>query len=185
MVNSTPTTVSQGAAQSTGSPFALFVGVAVSFLSAILVYTARQYWEKRKLHKALLTEVEAMEGIKICADQMERIGSPPSRQLTPDDVPTGDSIPTTIYESTSSKIGLLGGIRTRKELQGAVKFYSKILRYKSIINQIENQGQDSDESSVSDTDQEDLYEKIGKIDTVRKRIIRSKSFDVEYPEEIE
>jgi hypothetical protein len=176
------------------SGWQLFIGVAVSFSSALLIYIVRQFWERKKLYRALLTEVEEMKGIEACANQMERIESPPSRQLSANDVPTENSIPTTVYESTTSKIGLLGGIR-RNELKGAVQFYSMVLRYKSIIRQInrqephssnDNEGDSSQpiQSPVSDTDQEDLYNKIGKLNTVRNRIIDSESFDVEYPEEL-
>ncbi|AGB39349.1 hypothetical protein [Natronococcus occultus] len=173
----------------------LFVGVGVSFLSAILVYSARQVWEKKKLHRALLTEVEAMEGIEICADQMERIDSPPARQLSADDVPAEDSIPTTVYSTTASRIGLLGGRIGGDELTGVVKFYSKVLRYKSIIKEIGSHGRpvstSNDENGnggvsipVSDSDQEDLYNNIGSLSKVRNRIIQKQSFDVDYPEEL-
>lgn len=181
--------------QVVSSMFSLFVGVAVSFLSAILVYSARQVWEKQKLHSALLTEVSEMDGIETCADQMDRVSPPPARQLTADDVPAEDSIPTTVYSSTASRIGLLGGIFGGNELEGAVKFYSKVLRYKSIVREIGSQGRvviasnDGDgngENSmpVSDSDQEDLYNKIGKLSDVRDEITSSGSFDVEYPEEL-
>lgn len=188
------------AVQSSGSILSLFIGVVVSFLSAILVYLARQVWEKRKLKRALLTEIEEMEGIERCANQMNRVESPPGRQLSADDVPAENSIPTTVYQSTASKVGLLGGVRDRGELEGAVKFYSKVLRYKSIISRIGRQGHEmvgeSAEAAeadggtytripISDSDQEDLYNHIGKLKTVRERIIESKTFDVEYPEEID
>lgn len=137
----------------------------MSFLSAILVYAARQVGEKKKLHRALLTEVGEMDGIKICANQMDRISSPPARQLSADDVPAEDSIPTTVYSHTAARIGLLGGIFGGNELEGAVKFYSKVLRYKSIIREIGRQervvtasnggsGAGANSMPVSDSDQE-------------------------------
>lgn len=182
-------------AQSSSPMLSLFVGVAVSFLSAILVYSARQIWEKKKLHRALLTEVKEMDGIEICADQMERISPPPARQLSADDVPAENSIPTTVYSSTASRIGLLGGRFGGNELKGVVKFYSKVLRYKSIIREIGSQGRIVEANNaggdnggntmpISDSDQEDLYNKIGKLSSVRNKIIRSESFDVAYPEEL-
>ena len=188
-------TLLQQEAQSSSPMLSLFVGVGVSFLSAILVYTARQIWEKKKLHRALLTEVGEMDGIKICADHMNRISAPPNRQLSADDVPAENSIPTTVYSNTAARIGLLGGIFGGDELEGAVKFYSKVLRYKSIIREIGSQervvtassggnGTGANSMPVSDSDQEDLYNKIGKLSDVRDEIIRKQSFDVEYPEEL-
>jgi hypothetical protein len=179
--------------QLSSTTLSLFVGVGVSFLSAVLVYTVRQIWERRKLHKALITEVEAMEGIKKCAEQMNRIDPPPNRQLSPDDVPAAGSIPTTVYRQSSSKIGLLGGPIRRKELKGVVKFYSKVNRYKSIIEKVgegrggQNEVRNSTEriSPVSDSDQEDLYEQIPELSEVRDDIIDSGSFQAEYPDDIE
>lgn len=157
-----------------GLPNSTAVGVVISFVSAVLVYFARQIWEKRKLRRALLTEVQQMEGIKDCADQMNRIDEPPGRQLQPDDVPAGNSIPTVVYESTAIKIGLLGGIfnsiRGTSELENAVKFYSQVLRYKAIINSISNGGE------VSNTDQEDLYDEIRNLSEWRQRIIDNGEF---------
>ncbi len=174
-------------------------GVAVSFGSAILVYVARQVWERKKLERALLTEVEEMDGIKDCAAQMSRIAAPPGRQLRPDDVPTSDSIPTTVYRNSTSKIGLMGGFRRGEELRGVVRFYSKVLRYKSIIRDIEQSvpasGATTDggarsraatkfNSAVSDNDQEQLYNDIESLEAVRQDIIETKSFDVEYPSQL-
>lgn len=196
--------ITAAAEQSTGSSISILSvlgGVAVSFLSAILVYTARQYWERKKLERALLTEVEEMEGIKSCADQMKRISPPPGRQLTPDDVPTSDSIPTTIYQTSASKIGLIGGVRHSPELQGVVRFYSKVTRYKSIIRDIgnssplpdagdttETEGKSSAKSEfdsrVSDDDQEQLYNNIRHLEEVRQNIIEKDTFDVDYPKDL-
>lgn len=179
--------------QASSPSLSLFVGVAVSFLSAVLIYIVRQSWERRKLHKALLTEVEAMEGIDICAEQMQRIDPPPARQLTADDVPAAGSIPTSVYEGSSSRLGLLGSPIRRAELAGVVKFYSKVLRYKSIIQKIgdsraeeaDNNGGNLRINPVSDSDQEDLYNQLPKLQTIRSRILESRSFDVEYPDEID
>lgn len=176
-----------------GSVLSLFGGVAVSFLSAILVYSARQVWEKRKLRRALLTEINEMEGIETCADQMERNDPPPGRQIYPDDVPAVNSIPTTVYRSTAGRIGLLGGILGSNDLEGVVKFYSKVIRYKSIMRMINDKGVSSLEEGedapnsipVSDNDQQDLYNNIGALSEVRDRITESDSFDVEYPDELE
>jgi hypothetical protein len=189
-------TIIQQESQSSDPMWSIFAGVAVSFLSAVLVYSARQIWEKKKLHRALLTEVEEMEGIEICANQMERIDSPPTRQLSADDVPAEDAISTTVYQNTASRIGLLGGRWRGDELKGVVRFYSKALRYKSIIRSVNELGRITPEEEsekdngeetipVSDNDQEDLYNKIGKLSDVRDEIIRSESFAVEYPEELE
>ena len=164
-----------GQSSSAGSlPNSTLVGVLVSFASAILVYFARQTWEKRKLKRALLTEIEQMDGIKDCADQMNRINEPPGRQLRADDVPAGNSIPTVVYETSANRIGLLGGlfgsIRGKSELENAVKFYSKVLRYKAIITSISNG------SDVSNTDQEDLYDEIHALSQWRQRIIENSEF---------
>ena len=157
-----------------GLPDSTIIGVIVSFLSAILVYFARQLWEKHKLKRALLTEIDQMDGIKDCADQMDRVRQPPGRQLRSDDVPAAHSIPTVVYESSAINIGLLGGLintlRGRTDLENAVRFYSKVLRYKAIINSISN------DEDVSNTDQEDLYDAIGGLEQWRQRIIESSKF---------
>jgi hypothetical protein len=79
-----------------------------------------------------------------------------------------------VYESSAINIGLLGGLintlRGRTDLENAVRFYSKVLRYKAIINSISN-GED-----VSNTDQEDLYDAIGDLEQWRQRIIESSKF---------
>jgi hypothetical protein len=153
-----------------GLPNSTVVGVVVSFLSALLVYSARQVWEKHKLKRALLTEVEQMEGLQECADQMNRINEPPGRPIRPEDVPAGNSIPTVVYEQSAVKIGLLGSFLGNSELENAVQFYSQVLRYKAIINSISGGG------SVSDTDQEDLYDSIGGVAERRKRVMECSSF---------
>lgn len=151
-------------------PNTAVVGVIVSFASAMVVYAARQSWERRKLRRALLTEAQQMEGLEECANQMERISSPPGRQIQPDDVPAGGTIPTVIYESNAVKIGLLKGTLGKDELEPVVRFYSKVLRYKSIINDIRNEGQ------TSDADQEDLYDSVGEVAKQRNQIIEQSEF---------
>jgi hypothetical protein len=175
-MNSTTTAVTVVAQTGSGLglPNSTAVGIVVTFVSALLVYSARQFWEKRKLKRALLTEVKHMKGIKECAKQMERIDEPPGRQLRPEDVPAGDSIPTVVYEQSALKIGLLGSVlnrfRDNSELENAVKFYSQVLRYKAIINSI------SSGEEVSNTDQEDLYDSIEDVAATRNRIIECSKF---------
>ena len=151
-------------------PDTAVVGVVVSFASAMIVYAARQSWERKKLRRALLTEVKQMDGLKECADQMERIDPPPGRQLQPDDVPAGGTIPTVIYESNAGKVGLLRGTLGKNELEPVVSFYSQVLRYKSIINDIRENGK------TSHADQEDLYDSISEIAEKRQQIIESFEF---------
>lgn len=173
IVQSNETIVAQSGSTG-GLPDSTIVGVLVSFVSAILVYSARQVWEKRKLRRALLTEIKQMEGIGDCADQMNRIDEPPGRQLQPNDVPAANSIPTVVYEMSANRIGLLGGvlntIRGRPELENAVEFYSRVLRYKAIVNSISN------DEEVSNTDQEDLYDEIQGLSEWRQRIIDNSAF---------
>lgn len=157
-------------AQSSGLPDSTLIGVMVSFVSAGLVYIFRQWWEKRKLKRALLTEVEQMDGLKECSKQMSRVGEPPERPIVSDDVPAPDSIPTSVYEQSTIKIGLLGGLLGQQELKGAVRFYSQALRYKGIIRKI------SDGKDVSDTDQEDLYDEISGLEDTRQQIIKDETF---------
>lgn len=151
-------------------PNTAVVGVAVSFASAMAVYAARQSWERQKLRQALLTEVQQMEGLEECSNQINRIDPPPGRQIQPDDVPAGGTIPTVIYESNAGKIGLLRGPLSEDELEPVVRFYSKVLRYKSIINNIRSEGQ------TSDADQEDLYDSIGDIAEQRNQIVEQSEF---------
>ncbi len=167
-VNATAT-----AAQSGGLPDSTLVGVLVSFLSASLVYVFRQYWEKRKLKRALVTEVSQMEGLKECADQMDRIDEPPERPLQPDDVPAVGSIPTSVYEGSTVKIGLLGGLVGQGELNGVVNFYSRVQRHKGIVEKV------SSDEDVADTDQEDLYDDIRGLNEKRNRIVKHDTFDLD------
>ncbi|OIB56146.1 hypothetical protein BBD46_19250 [Natrialba sp. SSL1] len=136
----------------------------------MIVYAARQSWERKKLRRALLTEVKQMEGLEECADQMDRIDPPPGRQIQPDDVPAAGTIPTVVYESNAGKIGLLKGILGKNELEPVVRFYSKVLRYKSIINDIREDGK------TSHADQEDLHDSINEISEMRTDIIESSEF---------
>ncbi len=111
-----------------------------------------------------------MNGIKKCADQMDGISTDPSsRPLQPDDVPAPNSIPTVVYENNTGQIGLLGSFFNTKELEEVVEFYSKVMRYKSIIEDVRNE-------EVSDADQEDLYDDIEDISLRRNQIIDSNSF---------
>lgn len=151
-------------------PNTAVVGVFASFASAMIVYAARQFWERKKLRRALLTEVEQMEGLEECANQMNRIDPPPRRELQPDDVPAGGTIPTVIYESNAGNIGLLKGTLGKDELESVVSFYSKVLRYKSIINDIRADGK------TSHADQEDLYDSIDEIASQRAQIMESSEF---------
>jgi len=151
-------------------PDSTLIGIAASVLAALIVYTARQVWERRKLRKALLTEVESMKGIKDCADRMEEISmDPSSRPLQAADVPSPDSIPIVMYKSNSGQIGLLGSFRGTEELEEVVKFYSNVIRYRSIIRDVKNR-------EASDSDQEDLYDEIGDVSKKRNQITNSNSF---------
>lgn len=175
MALGTTTTAVAVVAQSSSSgsilPDSTVVGVLLSVLSAVLIYSVRQVWEKHKLKRALLTEVEQMTGIEACAEHLETVNEPPGRQLNPNDMPASGSIPTTVYESSAGKIGLLGSlVRGNSELQNAVEFYSEVLRYKSIMNNI------SDGNDVPHNDQEDLYDNISDLAENRKWIIQSSRF---------
>ncbi|WP_439026085.1 hypothetical protein [Haloarchaeobius sp. DT45] len=151
---------------SCGVPDSTVVGVLVSFLAAVLVYAAKQNWERRKLKRALVTEIQEMEGIESCAKQMNRVSSPPTRQLSEDDVPSPGSIPTTIYESNALDIGLLGGFSNDdSELVEFVELYSQVLRYKAIIADIRSGGE------TSNSDQEDLYDNIGDVSEKRDDLL--------------
>jgi len=152
-------------------PDSTAVGVVLSIIAAIVVYSIRQYWEKKKLKRALIQEVSQMEGIEKCANHMEQI-DPPAHDISPDDVPAAASIPTTVYESSAQKIGLLGGLLSGEELEQAIEFYSEVLRYRGIIAKI-GDGQD-----VSDSDLEDLYDSISDLAERRSEIISNSSFDI-------
>jgi hypothetical protein len=170
----TTTETAANAVQQSGSsaiPDSTLVGVAASVLAAVIVYSVRQYWEKKKIRRALLSEVSQMHGLQECADQMDRVEEPPGRQIRPDDVPAADSIPTTIYQNSSGKIGLLNSFQG-DELEPAVKFYSQAMRYKDIINNINSS------ESVSDTDQEDLYDNISKISDWQSTISNDGKFEM-------
>lgn len=165
-------TTTADAAQSASSalPDSTLVGIFASVGAALIVYTARQGWERRKLRKALLTEVEEMKGIQRCANRMEEISKDPSsRTLQPDDVPSPDSIPTIMYENNAGQIGLLGSFFRTEVLEEVVEFYSEVARYKSIIADVRKE-----EASVAD--QENLYDNISEIATKRNEIIKMDSF---------
>jgi hypothetical protein len=155
---------------SSGLPDSTLIGIAASVGAALIIYTARQVWERRKLRKALLAEVEQMKGIKKCADRMREISTDPSsRALQPDDVPAPDSIPTVIYENNAGQVGLLGSFFDTEELEKVVKFYSKVLRYRSIIRDVRD-------GEASGADQEDLYDDIREVSNERNQIMDSSSF---------
>jgi len=172
-VAQTPTPGTPSDAIQSGSstlPDSTLIGVFASVFAALLVYFARQWWEKRKLRKALLTEVSQMKGLKNCADRMAEISNDPSsRPLQPDDVPAPNSIPTVVYENNTGRIGLLGSFCGTSELTNAVEFYSKVIRYKSIISDIRNE-------EASNSDQEDLYDNISDLSEKRNNISETKSF---------
>lgn len=170
--NATTTAVTTAASSSGGGSLASspLAGVIVSFVSALGVYAARQSWERKKLRRALLTEISQMNGLNECANQMNRISGPPGRSIKPDDVPAPGSIPTTIYESNAGNIGLLSGLREPRQMEEVVSFYSKCLRYKSIIADIRSDG------DTSDTDQEDLYDHIEEVREHQKKIIERGGF---------
>jgi len=149
-------------------------GVVVSFLSAILVYSVRQYWEKTKLESALLEEVDKMRGIEDWATQTDSIKEPPTRQIQPDDVPPVESIPTTVYESSAAKLGLLQGpidrFQDNDKISPVVSFYSRALRAKGIIRDI------SSGADVSNTAQEDLYDIAEPLQKYQEEISDKKEF---------
>jgi hypothetical protein len=151
-------------------PDTAVVGVVVSFASAMIVYAARQSWERRKLRRALLAEVEQMVGLEECSKQMDRIDPPPGREIQPDDVPAAGTIPTVIYESNAERVGLLRGALGKDELVPVVRFYSRVLRYKSIIADIHSNGK------TSDADQEDLYDHIEDVAEERTHILENSEF---------
>lgn len=154
-----------------GFPDSTLTGVGASIVAALIVYFARQWWEKRKLRRALLTEVKQMEGIEDCAERIGEISEDPSsRPLDPSDVPSPNEIPTVIYESNAGRIGLLGSFLFSGELKEVVEFYSRVLRFKSVIADVKN-------DEVSDTDQEDLYDEIGSLSSDRDEIIDEDSFN--------
>ncbi|KAB1185674.1 MULTISPECIES: hypothetical protein [Haloferax] len=169
-----PTIVAQSSS-SASLPDSTIIGVAASFVSAFLVYSARQVWERKKLKRALLTEVGQMTGITDCANQMARLSKrPPGRQLQPDDMPSPDSIPTTVYEASAVNIGLLGGVFRGSELENAVDFYSKVTKYKGVIQRISESENVSEE--IPDTVQEDLYDNIGELEETRAEIVSRSKF---------
>lgn len=170
----TATAVAQGGSAEfslLSSAIGLIAGIAVSFVAAVLVYVVRQYWEGEKLRKALVKEVGQMEGIENCADHVEGRDDPSVRPFRPKDVPAAGSIPTIVYKKSALKLGLLGGLLGRHELEDAVDFYSKVMRYKSIIERI------SSGAEVSDPDQEDLYDSIEELSDDRNKIIEEDSFN--------
>ncbi len=112
-----------------------------------------------------------MDGLKQCANQMNRVSEPASRDLKPEDMPATGTIPTVIYENNAGNVGLLKTWRNPAELSDVVSFYSEVLRYKSIIQRI-GEGEE-----VSNTNQEDLYDHIETISEVRYRIVENEEFE--------
>jgi hypothetical protein len=139
-----------------------WISIAATLLGGgILAYGVRQAWSGYKLKKALKAEVRSMKGLKNCKNSMDSRKSPPSdKPLSPSDVPPAGSIPTTIYESNVSQMGLL----RRKNLTDIVEFYSDVLRYKAIITAVRS-GED-----IPEPDQKELYDSIGSLEHRRQSL---------------
>lgn len=139
-----------------------WVPIAVTLLSGgLVVYIVRQIWERRKLQDALKTEIRSMKGLETCSTAMQsRTRSPSNEPLKPSDVPPSGTIPTIIYESNISRLGLLKS----DELTDLVEFYSQVLHHKAIIDAIR---QDED---VPEPDQEELYDAVTALEQQRQQL---------------
>lgn len=132
------------------------LGIFATLLSGVLVYAIRQHYERRKLEKALRTELEHMTGLEECADSLER-SSPPTN---PDEVPPGKSISTSVYDANAARLGLLDS----EDLTEVVEFYSKLARYKGIMDSVRS-------GEVLEADENDLCDSISEVESKRQTLI--------------
>lgn len=132
------------------------LGIFATLLSGVIVYLFRQHWERKKLKKALKTELEHMSGLEECADSLDRASLP----LNEDEIPPGDSISTAVYDGNAARLGLLKS----DELTDVVEFYSELVRYKGIMNSLRD-------GDVPEADESDLHDSIGEVEEKRKDLI--------------
>ena len=133
------------------------LGIFATLLSGVVVYAVRQHYERRKLEKALRTELEHMTGLEECADSLERSSSP----LNPDEVPPGQSISTSVYDANAARLGLLNS----EDLTEVVEFYSKLARYKAVMDSVRS-------GEVLEADEDDLCDSIGEVESKRQTLIK-------------
>lgn len=146
--------VSDGALLSTLSWIPNWLRIAATVLTGgLITYLVRQLIERRKLKKALKSEIRQMHGINTCKTTMESRKKPSTSSgdyLLAKEVPPPESIPTLVFEKNIGNIGLLKS----DEIQNIVEFYTKVLSYKGIISSI-RAGED-----VPEADQNELWEEI-------------------------
>ena len=145
-----------------GTQLPEWLKIAVTLFSGgVGAYLIRQIVEGHKLKKSLKVEISGMHGLETCKNAMEsRDRKPSNEELGPKEVPSAGSIPTQIYESNVSRLGLIGS----DDLENIVEFYSSVLYYKSIMEDI-REGKD-----VPGPDQDDLYESIGDLEEQRQNL---------------
>ena len=132
------------------------LGIFATLLSGVVVYAVRQRHERLKLEKALRTELEHMSGLEECADSLNR-SSPP---INADEVPPGKSISTSVYDANAARLGLLKS----EDLTEVVEFYSKLVRYKGIMDSIRS-------DNVLEADENDLCDSISDVESKRQTLI--------------
>ncbi|UTF52787.1 hypothetical protein [Natronosalvus rutilus] len=128
--------------------------IAVTVLSGgLATYLVRQQVERKKLLRALKSEIRGMSGIETCKDTMNARGKPSASTedyLKPKEMPPTESIPTLVFESNVDNIGLL----KPNDIQKIVGFYTKVLNYKGIISSVRSG------DSIPEVDQNELWDEI-------------------------
>ena len=139
------------------------LGFIATLVGSIGVYVSQQRSRRKKLRKSIRAELTNMDGLGRCATSMDDVSNPPpAERLARSKVPAGRSIPTTVYETSAQEIGIL----SEEEVGDITSFYSKLLRYKSIMDSIHSEGK------VAMPDHEELHEKIGSVESQRKELLR-------------
>ena len=133
----------------TGNLFLLIASV-IGVAGSYFLYIKRRRDSRRKLKRALVTELNGMENLQDTADTLNSLSErPPSARISSSKVPPAESFSTTVYVENSTNLGLLSD----DNLEGVVAFYTELNKHKQII-----QGIREDPEGVPMPDHQTLYE---------------------------
>lgn len=140
----------------------LFAPALIAVLGSFALYLLRQHRLKSRMKIALKTELEQMGDLSSLPEDFEDIQTPPPNDdIPPEKVPTPESLPTTVYESSNSQLSLLEPWIYSK----VVEFYTLILRHKPTLRKIH----DGDNPIMAN--QEDLYHDAEKLRDKRQELL--------------
>jgi hypothetical protein len=127
--------VSQTLAHPAVGNVALLIASVIGVVGSFLLYLKRRYDSRKKLKRALATELRGMEQIPEIANNLQSLSNaPPESRLSASSVPPAETFPTTVYEENASDLGLL----SEEDLNEVVEFYSELLQHKGTIEGVRN-----------------------------------------------